>query len=300
MYDVIIVGAGPAGITAGIYGVRYGLEVLLLDPLAVGGRISSAQSVENYPGFKSISGIELMETFVEHAKETGVSFQLSSVERVTKNGDIFEITADSGTLHTKAVIIATGAVPRHLGIPGEDEFIGRGVSYCATCDGPFFSGKEVAVIGGGESAVTDALMLSDLAKRVIVIHRRDTLRASQILQDRAFERENIDFVCNTVCDEIQGDKLVNSLLVRNVDGGEQSTIPVQGVFIYVGVMPSTGFVDVKKNEQGFIVTNEYMETSVPGLFAAGDCRNGPLYQIITAAADGAIAAFSAWRYIKGQ
>lgn len=300
MRDLIIVGAGPAGLTAAIYAVRYGLDVLLIDILPVGGQISSAKLVENYPGFQAISGIELMETFVEHAKKTGVQMETASVSEVVISDGFFETVTDSERIASKAVIIATGATPKLLGIPGETEFTGRGVSYCATCDGPFFSGKKVAVIGGGESAITDALVLSDIAKQVTVIHRRDSLRASQILQERAFSKENIDFVWDTVVEEIGGKEVVNSLNVRNVVSGEKFTIPIEGVFIYVGVVPNTDLVEVKKNEKGFIVANDAMETSVPGLFAVGDCREAPLYQIITAAADGAVAAYSARKYVRGQ
>ncbi|MBP2031218.1 thioredoxin reductase (NADPH) [Methanohalophilus levihalophilus] len=300
MHDLVIVGAGPAGLTAAIYAVRYGLDVLLIDTLPVGGQISSAKLVENYPGFQDISGIELMERFVDHAKDMGVSMEAASVSEVVVTDDGFETVTDSDRITSKAVIIATGAAPKLLGVPGESEFTGRGVSYCATCDGPFFSGKEIAVIGGGESAITDALVLSDIAKQVTVIHRRDTLRASQILQERAFSRENIDFIWNTVVEEISGEQLVDGVNLKNVVTGENSRIPIDGVFIYVGVVPNTDFVDVKKNDQGFIMANEAMETSVPGLFAAGDCRKAPLYQVITAAADGAVAAYSTRKYVRGQ
>ncbi len=300
MHDLVIVGAGPAGLTAGIYAVRYGLDVLLIDTLPVGGQISSAKLVENYPGFQKIAGTELMETFVEHAKETGVHMKMASVSEVVSTDEGFETVLDSERITSKAVVIATGAAPKTLGVPGESEFTGRGVSYCATCDGPFFSGKEVVVVGGGESAITDALVLSDIAKKVTVVHRRDSLRASQILQERAFERGNIDFIWDTVVEEIKGEKLVDNLLVINVVTGAKSTIPAQGVFIYVGVIPNTDFVEVEKNTQGFILSSETMETSVSGLFAAGDCREAPLYQVITAAADGAVAAFSARKYLRDQ
>ncbi|MDK2892050.1 thioredoxin-disulfide reductase [Methanohalophilus sp.] len=300
MHDLIIVGAGPAGLTASIYAVRYGLDVLLIDILPIGGQISSARLVENYPGFSRISGIELMEKFVEHASDVGVQMKEASVSEVVSISNGFEIVTGSERIPSKAVIIATGAKPKLLGIHGEIEFTGRGVSYCATCDAPFFSGKKVAVIGGGETAITEALVLSDIAKQVTVIHRRNSLRASQILQERAFARDNIDFVWNTVVEEIAGNELVDRIHVRNVISGKKSTISVEGVFIYVGVLPNTDLVDVKKNEQGFIVSNEAMETSVPGIFAAGDCRESLLHQVITAAADGAVAAYSAQKFVRGK
>lgn len=300
MYDVVIVGAGPAGISAGIYSVRYGLDVLVVDMQVLGGQIAVSRLVENYPGFREIRGRELMEAFIDHAKAAGVDIRMSAVEKIVKSGDGFELSTDSAPIRSRAVIIATGASPLHLDVPGEFEFTGRGVSYCATCDGPFFSGKEVVVAGGGESAITDALVLSDIARKVTVIHRRDSLRASRVLQDRAFGRDNIEFVWNTTVEAIRGDKHVESLLLKNTQTREESVLKADGVFIYVGITPNTDLVDAKKNAHGFILTDESMATSVPGMFAAGDCRASPLYQVVTAVADGAIAAFSARKFVREQ
>jgi thioredoxin reductase (NADPH) len=300
LYDVVIVGAGPAGISAGIYSVRYGLDVLVVDMQVLGGQIAVSRLVENYPGFREIRGRELMEAFIDHAKAAGVDIRMSAVEKIVKSGDGFELSTDSAPIRSRAVIIATGASPLHLDVPGEFEFTGRGVSYCATCDGPFFSGKEVVVAGGGESAITDALVLSDIARKVTVIHRRDSLRASRVLQDRAFGRDNIEFVWNTTVEAIRGDKHVESLLLKNTQTREESVLKADGVFIYVGITPNTDLVDAKKNAHGFILTDESMATSVPGMFAAGDCRASPLYQVVTAVADGAIAAFSARKFVREQ
>ncbi|RXG33973.1 thioredoxin-disulfide reductase [Methanohalophilus sp. WG1-DM] len=299
MYDLIILGAGPAGVTAAIYAVRYGLDTLLVDKDSMSGLISTAKTIENYTGFPSIGGMELMEKFLDHAEKAGVTSKVMEIKSVAEEGDDFIVSSSEEELKSKSLIVATGSSPRELDVPGEKEFLGRGVSYCATCDGPFFSGKEVAVIGGGESAVTDAIFLSDIASKVYLIHRRDKLRASSILQDRAFDRPNIEFVWDSAVDAIEGKDVVESLQVHNVITEETKKLPVNGAFIYIGFNPNTDFVNVKKNNKGFIITDESMTTSVRGIFAAGDCRQSPLYQVITAASDGAIAAYSAFKYIEG-
>ncbi len=297
VYDLVIIGAGPAGITAGIYAVRYGLDTLIIEKDVVSGQISSANIVENYPGISSISGMDLMDRFISHAQETGVDIQNSEVKSVIGIDDSFVVNTSEGDLSTRSIILATGAAPRHLGAPGEDEFLGRGVSYCATCDGPLFSGLNVIVVGGGESALTDAIYLSDIVSKVYVVHRRDTLRASKVLQDRAFSISNVEFVCNSVLERISGSTVVASATIRNVATGVVEERSIDGVFIYTGITPNTGFVDVKKDRTGFIVTNEVMETSQKGIFAAGDCRTSSLKQVVTAAGDGAIAAAQVRKYM---
>lgn len=299
MYDLVIIGDGPAGISAGIYAVRYGLDTLILEKDVISGQIALTDIVENYPGFSSIAGMELMDKFKEHAQEAGVTTEDGEVLNIKSDGDKKIISTDEGEIEAKAVIIATGANPQHLGVPGEEEFAGRGVSYCATCDGPFFRGKNVAVIGGGDSAITDALILSNLASKVYVVHRRDELRATKVLKDRAFSRNNIEFICDTILDEVLGDGSVEKVILKNVKSGDTVEMAMDGVFIYVGVVPNTGFVDVDKNSAGFIITSDRMETSVEGIYAAGDCRVTPLRQVVTAVSDGAIAAASAHEFVSG-
>ena len=302
MYDLVIIGNGPAGISAGIYAVRYGLNTLVLENNVISGQIATTDIVENYPGFSSITGMELMDRFKEHAQNIGVVTEDDEVIGIRSEGDLKVIHTDERDIETKSVIVATGANPKHVGVPGEEEFAGRGVSYCATCDGPFFRGKSVAVIGGGDSAITDALILSNLASKVYVVHRRDELRAAKVLQDRAFSRNNIEFILNTVLDEIVGEDdengVVKKVILKNVESNDKKEIAIDGVFIYVGIIPNTGFVDVDKTQTGFIMTNEKMETSVEGIYAAGDCRTTPLRQVVTAVSDGAIAAASAHDFVK--
>ncbi|WP_135612621.1 thioredoxin-disulfide reductase [Methanococcoides sp. AM1] len=298
VYDLIIVGGGPGGLSAGIYAVRYGLNTLVLEKGFVSGQISTTGEVENYPGFPSISGMDLMDKFSEHAKAAGVVVESREILGIRSEGDRKIISTDSGDLETLSVIIATGANPRHLGVPGEDEFRGKGVSYCATCDGPFFKGRNVIVVGGGESALTDVLILSNIAASACVVHRRDKLRASQILQDRAFGKSNIEFSWNTVLEEIIGDSVVREVVLRDTVTNDIWRTPIDGIFIYVGIEPNTEFVDVEKDDSGFILTDERMATSVDGIFAVGDCRAGVLRQVITAVSDGSIAAFEAYEYVS--
>lgn len=304
MYDLVIIGNGPAGLSAGIYAVRYGLDTLILEKDVISGQIALTDIVENYPGFSSIAGMELMDKFKEHAQEAGVTTEDGEVLNIKSDGDKKIISTDEGEIEAKAVIIATGANPQHLGVPGEEEFAGRGVSYCATCDGPFFRGKNVAVIGGGDSAITDALILSNLASKVYIVHRRDELRATKVLKDRAFSKNNIEFICDTVLEEIVGSDDVNgsveNVILKNVNSGAIKEMAMDGVFMYVGIVPNTGFVDVNKTSDGFIVTNDKMESSVEGIYAAGDCRVTPLRQVVTAVSDGAIAAASAHEFVSGR
>lgn len=297
MYDLIIIGGGPAGLTAGIYAVRYGLDTIVLEKNVLPGQISATDLVENYTGFTAISGPELMQRFKEHAETVGVKIESVAVSSIVSESGKKIVKTDNGDLEAKAVIIATGANPKKLGIPGEKEFMGKGVSYCATCDAPFYKGKVVMVIGGGESALTDALILSNVVKKLYLIHRRDKLRASRILQERVFKKENIEIIWDTVPEEIQGKSGVENVILRNLKTGQTQSMPVNGVFVYIGIRPNTEFINVKKNNSSFIVTDEKLETSIPGIYAAGDCRDTSIWQVVTAVADGAVAAVSAHEYI---
>lgn len=297
MYDLIIIGGGPAGLTAGIYAVRYGLDTVILEKNVLPGQIAATDMVENYTGFTAISGPELMQRFKEHAEITGVKTKSADVYSVRSESGKKVVMTDSGDLEAKTVIVATGANPKKLGIPGEDKFMGKGVSYCAICDAPFYKGKTVIVVGGGESALTDALILSNIAKKVYIVHRRDKLRASRILQQRVSKKGNIEIIWDTVTEKIEGKTGVESVVLRNLKTEQVYSMPVDGVFVYIGIHPNTEFINVKKNNSGFIETNERLETSVAGIYAAGDCRDTPIWQVVTAVADGAIAAVSAYEYI---
>lgn len=302
MYDLIIVGEGPAGLTAGIYAVRSGLDTLVLDRSEISGQIALADIVENYPGFPSISGLELMEKYKSHAQEAGVKTKITDVLSVRSEGAKKIVSTDSGDLESRAVIIATGANPKHLDVPGEEELISKGVSYCAICDGPFFRNKTVVVIGGGNSAITHALFLSKIARKVYVVHRRDRLRAAKILQDRAFATSNIEFIFNACVAEIVGSKgeirRVEKIAFNDLKSREIRELATDGVFIYVGIHPNTEIVNVDKDEEGFIKTDRSLETSEKGIYAVGDCRDTNIWQLVAAVRDGALAATAANEYIE--
>lgn len=300
-YDVIIIGAGPAGMTAAVYASRANLNTLMLERGVPGGQMSDTEAVENYPGFDSILGPDLANKMFEHSQKFGAKYAFGDVKEVKDHGDYKEVITGDKTYKAKAVIIATGAEHRKLGVPGEEEYAGRGVSYCAVCDGAFFRDGEIAVIGGGDSAVEEGMYLTRFAKKVTIIHRRDQLRAQKILQERAFQNEKIEFIWDTVVEKINGkDGKVSSLTLKNVKTGETKEFETDGVFIYIGTDPlsepfkSLGIV----NEDGYIPTNENMETKVPGIFAAGDVREKELRQIVTATGDGSIAAEAAIKYIE--
>jgi thioredoxin reductase (NADPH) len=299
MYDLVIIGGGPGGLTAAIYARRALLKTLLIEKGALGGQIAKSDVIENYPGFPSVSGAELMEKFEEHARKFDLEVKTAEVESIEDKGEVKLLKTSEGEIRAKAVIVSTGASPRPLGAPGEKKFTGKGVSYCATCDGPFFRGLEVLVVGGGDTAVKEAVYLSKLASKVYLVHRRDKLRAEKILQEKAVNTENIEILWSHVLEEIKGDQLVKTSVVKDLKTGETRELPTEGIFVFVGINPTTGFVDVEKNDQGFIVTNQSMETSVKGIYAIGDCRNTPLLQVATAVGDGAIAAFKAEEYIEG-
>lgn len=297
MYDLIIVGGGPAGLTAGIYAQRARLKVVLLERELIGGQIALSDVIENYPGFPSISGMDLMAKFEEHARGLDLEIKMEGVESITTDGEVKVVKTTEGEYRTKAVIVATGAKPRPLGVPGEKEFTGKGVSYCATCDGPFFRNRTVVVVGGGDTAVKEAVYLSKIADKVYLVHRRDQLRAEKILQEKAINSDKIEILWSHVLLEITGEGGVDHAIVKNLKTEEVTTLDVHGAFIFVGINPTTGFVDVEKDDQRFIIANPKMETSVPGIFVAGDCRNTPLLQVSTAVGDGATAAFIAEDYI---
>ena len=301
-YDVLIIGGGPAGLTAGLYTSRARLNTLLLEKSALGGQVIKTERIENYPGFvSSISGFDLIHNLEEQAKSFGLSITSAAAESITPlENRVLKVASSEGEFRARSLIIATGSEPRLLGAPGEERLTGRGVSYCATCDGAFFREKEVAVVGGGDAAIEEALFLSRLVKSVHIIHRRDQLRAVQILQERARAESRIAFVWNTVVEEILGDVRVSGLRLKNLKDGSSSTLTVDGVFIYVGLQPNTGWLAglIPLTDDGLIVTNDLMETTLPGVFAAGDVRKKLLRQITTAVGDGATAAFAAEKYVQ--
>ena len=298
MYDLIIIGGGPAGLTAGIYAQRARLKTLLLEKEMVGGQIAVSDVIENYPGFPSISGAELMEKFEQQARGLGLEIKLTDVIAVQKKGEEKIVKTSDGDLIAKSVIVATGAKPRRLGIPGEKERTGKGVSYCATCDGPFFKGQKVIVVGGGDTAVKEAVYLSKIANKVYIAHRRDQLRAEKIIQEKAMSTPNIEILWSHILKEIRGKTGVEKVVLQNLKDNTVKELDVEGVFVFVGINPTTDFVDVEKDKQGFIKTDQDMRTSVKGIFAAGDCRTTALKQVSTAVGDGAIAAFVAEKYIE--
>ncbi|MCL7416062.1 MAG: thioredoxin-disulfide reductase [ANME-2 cluster archaeon] len=297
VYDVIIIGGGPAGLSAGIYAKRAMMNTLLIEKLGVGGQIIKTHMLENYPGFPEISGMELMQKMEEHVKTFDLEMKFADVLEVKNGGDVKTVVTSDGEFETRSVIVATGTNPRKLGVPGEDKFTGKGVSTCATCDGFFFTGKDVALVGGGDSAIVEAIFLTKMVNKVYVIHRRDELRAEKINQERAFKNPKIEFVWNSNLQSIEGTDTVEKVVVRNKLTEETTEIPVGGVFMYVGIEPGTDFIDADKDEAGFLITGADLSTSIPGIFAAGDCRTTLLRQVATAVGDGALAAVSAERYI---
>ncbi|MBI4302669.1 MAG: thioredoxin-disulfide reductase [Chloroflexi bacterium] len=300
-YDIIIVGGGPAGLTAAIYSARARLKTLIIEKAVPGGQIATTGLVENYPGFPDgVMGGELSQLMADQAKKFDtetISAEVLSLE-VRDNERV--IHTSEGDYSAKAVILAGGADPTKLGIPGENEFTGKGVSYCATCDGPFFINKVVAVIGGGDSAVDEGMFLTRFASKVIVIHRRDQLRATKIIQERAFANPKMEFIWDTVVEAIEGNEVVQRLQLKNVKTQERRTLEVGGVFVYVGLRPNTDFLKsiLALSPDGHILVNEQMETAIPGIFAAGDIRVNAARQAVSAAGDGATAALAAEKYLS--
>lgn len=300
-YDVIVIGAGPGGMTGALYASRANLSVLMLDRGIYGGQMNNTAAIENYPGFKSVLGPDLAKDMYEGSTQFGAEYAYGSVTAIEDHGDHKIVKTDDGDYETKAVIVATGSEYKKLGVPGEDKFGGRGVSYCAVCDGAFFKNREVVVIGGGDSAVEEGLYLAGLASKVTIIHRRDQLRAQKILQDRAFANDKIEFVWNTNVTEILGDDMkVTSVATKNNQTGETGEIAASGVFIYVGTLPMTdAFTDLGiTDDAGWIKTNDHMATAVPGIFAIGDVRQKDLRQITTAVGDGGIAGQAVFSYLE--
>jgi thioredoxin reductase (NADPH) len=301
MHDIIIIGGGPAGLTAGLYTARARLNVVLLERLAPGGQVLNTDWVENYPGFpEGISGFELVERMKTQAENFDLPIKLEEVMGLEFSPEKKIVVTNKGRLEAKALIIATGATPKKLGIEGEDLLTGKGVSYCATCDGPFYKDQEVVVIGGGDTALEEAIFLTRFASTIHLAHRRDELRAVKLLQDRAMAQEKIKFIWDTIPLRILGEDGVEGIELKNVKTGEISRKEVQGVFIFIGTKPNADLINgmVEQDESGFVVSNEHAETSVPGVFAAGDIRSKPWRQISTAVGEGATAAFYAEKYLE--
>lgn len=289
-YDVVIVGAGPAGLTAAIYTCRAGWKTAIVEMGAPGGQAASTDIIENYPGFtEGISGPELMINFYNQALRFNCEYIAASVSAIETAGSLKKVITSQGDLECNAIIIATGASHRPLGVEGEKSLRGRGISYCATCDGFFFRGKKVAVIGGGDSAVKEAIYLANLVEEVTIIHRRDNFRASKILSDKALQAPNIKVIWDSVVDEMIGENKLEKLKIHNVKTQETTELQVDGVFLYVGTQPNTAFLDASftRNPQGYIITNHRLETSIPGVFAIGDCCQKETRQVATAVGDGA-------------
>ena len=300
-YDVLIVGGGLAGMTAGMYTARYGLQTGIVERMMGGASIINIEKIENFPGFpEGISGAELAPAVQEQAMNAGVDFIMGETVKITKEGEYRVVSSDAGDIRAKAVIIAAGSTLRQLGVPGEEEFFGRGVSQCATCDGPLYMNQVVAVVGGGDSAADEALTLTEYAERVLLIHRRDQLRAQQALIDRVGENRKIEVVWNTVIEEVLGSGTVSGLRLRNTVTNLENAIELTGLFVYVGLEPNSGIVEglLKTDNAGHIPVNVSMETDVPGVYAVGDLRQNSSSQLVSAAGDGATAAVAAYKYIS--
>ncbi|MCX7720333.1 MAG: thioredoxin-disulfide reductase [Dictyoglomus thermophilum] len=299
--DVIILGGGPAGLTAGIYAGRNLWRTLIIEKAIVGGNAALTEKIDNYPGFpEGITGEELVKRMEVQAKKFGSKILEADVLSLKIDGNWKIVETSNGVFRAPTLIIATGTRPKKLGVPGEKEFIGKGVSYCAVCDGAFFTGKKVAVIGGGDSAVEEAIYLTKFAEEVTIIHRRDTLRAEKINQQRAFSNPKIKFLWSHIVKAIEGEKKVEKLILEDLKTGETKIFPVDGVFIYIGLIPNTelfkGILNLDSN--GFIITDEKMHTSIPGIYAAGDVRGKILRQVVTAVSDGAIAGMEASKFLE--
>ena len=302
MYEVLVIGAGPAGMTAAIYAARAGYKTAILEHGVPGGQAATTEMIENYPGFpEGISGPELMMKFFEQTQTFGVEMIYEQVQSMDVTGDIKKVITDKQTIEAKAVVIASGAKPRTLGVANEGRLRGRGVSYCATCDGFFFRDQPVAVVGGGDTAVEEAMYLTKMCSSVTLIHRRDELRANKLAQSRAFANEKLTIIYDTVVDDIVGEDKVTQLKLRNKKTDETSTLDVNGVFIFVGYLPNASFLpaELEVNEQGYIITDEEMATNVPGVFAVGDVRQKKLRQVTTAVGDGGAVMHGIEEYFRG-
>lgn len=305
MYDIVIIGAGPAGLTAALYAGRFRLNTLILEKSSIGGQIVLSSVIENFPGFPGgISTTELIDRIYQQIQQLGINVQTQEVLKISASSKlerpVYTIITKDNSYQTKAVVITTGSQPKRMGVNGEDRLTGKGVSYCATCDAPLFRDKDVVVIGGGDKAIEEAIFLSGFAKRITVVHRRSHLRASGILQEKAHSNPKINFILQSVVEEIIGEDKVQAVKIKNVSTGSVSNLAGQGVFIFVGIKPNTDFVKeiLKLDELGFIITDQDLKTSSPGIFAGGDCRKKTLYQVITACGDGAVACDSVHRYLS--
>jgi thioredoxin reductase (NADPH) len=301
-YEIVIIGAGPAGLAAGLYAARARRRTLLLEKKITGGQIALTSDVENYPGFDCINGFDLAQNMHRQAEKYGMETAFTEATAIEPSGDVHIVHTPDGEYVAGTVIITSGADYNRLGVPGEERLTGLGVSYCGTCDAAFFKDQTVAVVGGGDAAMDEGLFVARYAKKVWVIHRRDELRASAILQERAFAEPKIEFIWNTVVEEVVGDRDVSAVRLRNVVTGEQSALDVSGVFVFIGLTPNTdyvkGILDIDKT--GHIIVNQWMETSVPGIFAAGDIRSESARQVVSSAGDGATAAIRADHYLSDK
>lgn len=300
-YDTVIIGGGPAGLVAAIYASRARLKTLLIESASVTGQAVTTSDIENYPGFpEGLNGFELIERFKKQAEKFGAEFKTGNVKSVKEEKNAWQVVLDKGSITSLSVIIAAGSRPRKLAVPGEEKFRGKGVSYCAVCDAAFFKNKDIVLVGGGDSAIEEALFLTKFARKITLVHRRDRLRATKILQEKASANKKIKFIWSSKITEILGDEKVKSVKIENAKTGEKKEISCGGVFIFVGYVPNTGFLKntVKLDENGYIITDDNMKTSKEGIFASGDARKKLLRQIVTAAADGATAAVSARMYVE--
>ena len=304
VYDIIIIGGGPAGLGAAIYSSRARMRTLIIEKAGCGGLIAITDNLENYPGFdKGINGFELTSKMEQQARTSGAEIAYGEVVEIETDETLKKVILTDKTYITKTIIIASGSSFKKLGVKGEEEFIGRGISFCATCDGPFFKNKEVAVIGGGNSALQEALFLTKFASKVTLIHRRNEFRAAKILQERVAAEPKIKIILDTVVEEITGTETIEKIKVRNVKSDAAKEIPVNGVFIFIGWTPNTKFLMSNKialDEKGYILTDEQMKTSIDGIYACGDVRKKSLRQVVTAVSDGATASVSAHHYIESQ
>lgn len=300
LYDVIIVGAGPGGLTAGLYAGRSKLNVIAIEQGLPGGELLNTEGIEDYPGFEFIRGIELAERFEKHALKFGLQIVTDAVKNIRRDGPVFVVESETKRYRSLSVIVTAGGSPVKLGVPGETEFAGRGVSYCAICDGAFFRDQVIAVVGGGDSAVEEGTFLTKYGSKVYVIHRRDQFRAQAVLQERLLSNPKAEPIWNSVVKEIKGSESVENIVLENVKTGELSELPVQGVFVFIGFKPNTWFFEVhpKHDDQGYLFTDDRMMTSIPGLFAAGDVRVQLARQITTACGDATTAAIAAEKYIE--
>ncbi len=298
MYDIIIIGAGPAGLTAAIYGRRADKSVLVIEKGVFGGQVTFSPKIENYPGFSELSGNELADKMVEHAISLGAEFEMDTVTAIN-DGEIKEVITENGSYSARTVIIATGAAHRHLGVEGEEKYLGNGISFCAVCDGAFYAGQTVTVIGGGNSALQEAILLSATSQKVIVVQNLPSLTGEEALQKLLRAKDNVEIICSSVVTGFTGEDTLKGITIRNTDNGNETTVDCDGCFVAIGLVPATDFLEntVTLNAYGYVDATESCKTNLDGIFVAGDCRSKEIRQITTATADGATAALAAIKYI---